>query len=187
MTNGDRPTVRACPSHPAACRPTGASGQGGFGYLLVLFVLAGLGILLAGTGQVWHTTAQRDKEAQLLFVGQQFRQALASYRDRSPDGAPNAPATLQELLEDKRFPTPLRHLRRLWRDPITNDTEWGLQKLGDRIVGVHSRSQAQPLRTAFEARDAVFTGTETYAQWVFDANAIPPPAPAADNSNLVQP
>lgn len=174
--------------NPPLPRQRQRRAQGGVGYLLVLFVLTGLGILLAGTSLVWHTTAQREKEAQLLFIGHQFRQALASYRDRSPDGTPSAPATLQELLEDKRFPTPMRHLRRLWRDPLTNRTDWGLLKQGDRIVGVHSLSPARPLRTAFEARDAAFAGTDSYAQWVFDASALLPPVPAtAPTPNLVQP
>jgi type II secretory pathway pseudopilin PulG len=165
-------------------KPSLAAGQGGFGFMQVLLVLAGLGILLASTGQVWRTTAQRDKEAQLLFVGQQFRQALASYRDRSRPNTPNAPATLQELLEDKRFSPPMRHLRRLWRDPLTNHTDWALLKVGDRIVGVHSRSSKQPLRTAFEPQDAAFAGTDSYASWVFDASALPPPAAAVDNSQV---
>jgi len=186
MTSGSSPSTCTPAPHAAAGRGV-PCGQGGFTYLLVLFLLAGMGILLAGTGQVWHTTAQREKEAQLLFVGNQFRLALASYRDQSPDGTPDAPATLQELLEDKRFPTPKRHLRRLWRDPITNSTDWTLLKQGERIVGVHSPSPGRPLRTAFEARDAVFAGTDAYAQWVFDASAIPPPAPGAETSPLVQP
>jgi type II secretory pathway pseudopilin PulG len=158
--------------------------QSGFGFMQVLLVLAGLGILLASTGQVWRTTAQRDKEGQLLFIGQQFRQALASYRDRSPPNTPNAPATLQELLDDKRFPYPVRHLRRLWRDPLTNSTDWAVLKQGERIVGVHSRSVKQPLRTAFEPQDAAFAGTDSYAQWVFDASSLAPAASLVDNPQV---
>lgn len=149
--------------------------QRGFGYLMVLFSLAAMGLTLAGAGEVWHTAARRDKEAELLFVGQQFRLALASYRDRSPVGSPTAPATLDELLLDRRFPMPVRHLRRVWRDPLTNDTAWALVKAGDRIVGIHSRSMQQPLRTAFEPRDAAFAGKASYHQWVFEAGAASAP------------
>lgn len=160
--------------------------QRGFGYLMVLFAMAAMGITLAGAGEVWHTTARREKEAQLLFVGHQFRQALASYRDRSPVGSPTAPATLGELLEDDRFPTPVRHLRRLWRDPMTNATDWVLLKPGGRITAIHSRERGEPLRKVFNPRDAAFNGTASYDQWVFEALA-PEPVPAINTNNGVTP
>ena len=179
MTSGD-PSASVPARAAARGRPirTGrrAAAQGGFGYLMVLFALAAMGLLLAGAGQVWHTVAVREREAQLLFIGQQFRQALASYRDRSPVGSPNTPASLDDLLADKRFPVPVPHLRRLWRDPMTNQTDWALVLAEGRIVGVHSRSDREPLRSAFERRDAAFAGLESYAQWVFVA-AEPRPAP----------
>ncbi len=165
MNNGERASARR-------------GRQRGFGYLMVLFALAAMGLTLAGAGEVWHTAARRDKEAELLFVGQQFRLALASYRDRSPVGSPTAPATLEELLQDRRFPMPVRHLRRVWRDPLTNDTAWALVKAGDRIVGIHSRSTAEPVRTAFESRDAAFAGKASYNQWVFEAGGASAPTAA---------
>lgn len=162
MTSGNRRRARA--------------RQRGMGYLLVLFALAALGFSLAGAGEVQHTLSLRDKETQLLFVGQQFRRALASYRDRSPAGTPVAPATLDDLLEDRRFVQPVRHLRRLWVDPMTNDTRWSLLVADGRIVGIYSRSEREPLRTAFATRDASFAGLASYQQWVFTAD--PPPRPA---------
>src|SRR5262245_36530790 len=41
----------------------------GFTYLTILFVVAFMGIGLALTGEVWHTAALREKEAQLLYAG----------------------------------------------------------------------------------------------------------------------
>jgi type II secretory pathway pseudopilin PulG len=147
-----------CP-HPA--------GQRGFGYLLVLFALAAMGLLLAGAGQVWHTTAQREKEAELLFIGHQFRQAIGAYYALTPDAAKQYPAKLEDLLEDKRLPMPRRHLRQIYRDPMTGRAEWGLVKLGDRIVGVHSLSAERSLKTTFHKRDAAFADASRYEQWVF--------------------
>ena len=156
----------------------GRWGQRGFGYLLVLFALAAMGLLLAGTGQVWHTAAQRDKEAELLFVGNQYRQAIGSYHAMTPDAAKQYPTRLEDLLEDKRFPMPRRHLRQLYRDPMSRSTEsnaWGLVKSGDRIVGVHSLSTDAPLKTVFAARDSAFAGMSSYSEWVFshDASILP--------------
>jgi type II secretory pathway pseudopilin PulG len=143
------------------------SCQSGFGYLLMLFALGAIGLLLAGTGQVWHTNQQREKEIELLFIGNQFRQALRSYRQFTPDATQAYPLRLEDLLEDRRSAVPRRHLRRIYRDPITGSTQWGLVKSGDRIVGVHSLSGAQPLKNAFRGMDAVFGGTSRYEQWVF--------------------
>lgn len=158
--------------------------QRGFGYLLVLFAIAALGLLLAGAGQVWHTVAQREKEAELLFIGNQFRQAIGSYYEHPPDGVKKYPVRLIDLVEDRRFPTPLHHLRKLYRDPMTGGHEWGLLKAGDRIVGVHSLAVGATFRrAAFEQRDARLEGAASYDQWVFSYDmpvaspAIPPSGP----------
>lgn len=148
------------------------SGQGGFGYLLVLFALAALGLSLAGTGQMWHTTAQREKEADLLFVGNQYRRAIESYYQQSPGAAKQFPAKLEDLLDDTRFPTPVRHLRQLYRDPMTGSLDWGLVKVGDRIVGVHSRSNGIALKTSFAQRDAALVGQLRYVAWVFSPSLV---------------
>jgi type II secretory pathway pseudopilin PulG len=145
--------------------------QRGFGYLMVLFTLAAMGLLLAGAGQVWHTVAQREREADLLFVGNQFRRAIGSYYQRTPDAVKQYPKRLEDLLEDHRHPVPLRHLRMLYRDPVTGSAEWGLVKNGDRIVGVHSLATASPLKSRFLPRDAAFDGSTSYDQWVFSHNA----------------
>jgi type II secretory pathway pseudopilin PulG len=188
MANGEGPGTATRECRVLAARDARSRRQRGVGYLLVLFAIAAIGIGLASTGEVWSASAQREREAQLLFVGQQFRLAFASYRDRSPPGAPTAPATLAELLEDRRFPTPVRHLRRLWRDPMTDSTDWGLVVAAGRIVGVHSRDEREPLRTAFARRDAELAGLGAYSQWVFRAADAPAPAAApAPNSNTHTP
>jgi len=48
-----------------------ARRQRGFTYLTVLFIVAILLGGLAMVGEVWETSAKRDKEAELLFVGNQ--------------------------------------------------------------------------------------------------------------------
>ena len=141
------------------------SRQTGFTYLLTLFALAMMGLLLSGAGQVWQTTSTREKEADLLFIGNQFREAIASYYERT-DSPGQYPQSLEELVDDKRFP-PRRHLRKIFVDPMTGTTRWGLVKAGDRIVGVHSLSDGTQLKTSFQGTDAVFQGAAHYDQWVF--------------------
>lgn len=144
--------------------------QRGFGYLMVLFALAALGLVLAGTGQVWHTAAQREKETELLFIGQQFRLALRSYYENTPQPPKQYPKSIDELLDDQRFGLPMRHLRRLYRDPITGQAQWGLVRAGGRIVGVHSLAEGRPFKTDFQGPDAAFAGAQRYDQWVFSPN-----------------
>lgn len=157
--------------------------QRGFTYIGVLVLVAIAGVALAGVGQLWSTNAKRDREAQLLFVGGEFRRAIGSYYEGSP-GVHQFPQALEDLLEDRRLPFVRRHLRKIYVDPMTGGTEWGLIKNGNAILGVHSLSTDKPLKTAnFRAEDATFEGSGAYADWIFAyqlaSAGSEPPAPAA--------
>lgn len=145
--------------------------QCGFTYLGLLFGIAFFGLMLAGTGEVWQLTARREREEQLLFIGREFSHALAAYHDATPDGQPPPPSwprKLEDLVEDRRLPMVRRHLRRIYVDPMTGTTEWGLVKAGADIVAIHSLSAAPPLKQAgFRAGQEDFAGAQTYAQWIF--------------------
>jgi type II secretory pathway pseudopilin PulG len=148
-------------------RPPGKGG--GFTFFGLLIIVAIMGAGLAAAGGLYSHAAQRDKERELLFVGNQFRAAIESYYRRSP-GAAAFPKSLDELVEDKRFPMPQRHLRRIYADPLTGKPDWALVKTPDGagIMGVHSRAQAAPAKTAnFDARDAAFEDKEHYSDWQF--------------------
>jgi type II secretory pathway pseudopilin PulG len=146
-------------------RPCG--GQDGFAYMLMLAFVTISGFGLTALAHYWSSAGQREREAELLFAGHQFRAAIASYYDQSP-GAKQFPRSLDELLEDQRFPTPKRHLRRMYLDPMTGTREWGLVRYEQWIVGVHSTSEARPFKAAwFDVQDAAFTGSERYADWRF--------------------
>jgi type II secretory pathway pseudopilin PulG len=156
----------------------------GFTYLTVLFVLAIMSGGLALVGEVWHTSAMREKEAELLQVGDEYRKAIERYYLSGPR---QYPRTLADLIEDPRQPATVRYLRKLYPDPVTGASEWGLVKAPDGgIAGVHSLSDAQPLKTAgFRVRDKEFEGKAKYADWQFmfapaqPAGAKPAPKPPA--------
>ena len=82
------------------------SGQRGYTYLLVMFLVAGMGLFAARTGVVWQQVAQREREAELIAVGVEIARALASYARETPVGTPSRPTELAQLVEDKRWPTP---------------------------------------------------------------------------------
>ena len=113
---------------------------------------------------------QRERETELLFIGEQFRQALASYAAVTPPGAARFPKSLAELLEDKRFPNARRHLRRVYVDPFTGAADWTLITQQGAIIGVASRSTRQPLkRSGFAVADRAFAEATSYAGWIFTA------------------
>jgi type II secretory pathway pseudopilin PulG len=148
----------------------------GFTFIGVLILVAIAGVALAGAGQLWSTAAKRDKEAQLLFVGDEFRRAIGSYYESSP-GVKQFPQKLEELLEDRRVPTIRRHLRQIYRDPMTDKRDWDLVMIGDRIIGVHSKSKDKPLKTGnFKPEDEAFKEASAYTDWQFTyqpASAVP--------------
>jgi type II secretory pathway pseudopilin PulG len=143
--------------------------QAGFTYLAILFAIAISGVVLAEVGINWTQESQREKERQLLFVGNQFRQAIALYYERTPGAIKRYPRKLEDLLADERYNTPQHYLRKLYRDPITNSPQWGLVMApGGGIMGVHSLSDKQPLKVAgFGYADSSFEGAGKYSQWVF--------------------
>jgi type II secretory pathway pseudopilin PulG len=115
--------------------------QRGFSYLLLLFAVAALGIAGAGSAVMWSTLTQSERERELLFIGGEFARALQRYHDASPVEPKRYPANLQELVEDKRQPTPARHLRKIYFDPMTRSQDWGLVMTGGQIRAVYSKSE----------------------------------------------
>ena len=152
----------------------------GFTYLTVLFVVAILGGGLALVGEVWHTAALREKEAELLYVGNQYRIAIERYYLSGPR---QYPRSLADLLKDPRKPGTERYLRHLYSDPIAGKNEWGLMKAPDGgIMGVHSLSEEKHLKSAnFKPRDKEFGTAAKYSDWKFVFTPelqIPPKTPA---------
>lgn len=154
----------------------------GFAYLGLLFAVAVAGVGLAAAGIVWHAAQQREKEAELLFVGNEFRRAIALYYYRSPGQIKEYPGKLEDLLEDPRFPGTQRYLRRIYRDPMTGSTEWGLVPTpGGRIMGVHSLAKGAPMKIGgFADANKDFIGSKSYAEWQFAV--VPATAPSSITS-----
>lgn len=146
-----------------------AGRQRGFTYVAALIMVATMGAVAAAFGELTSHAAQREKEKDLLFVGNQYREAITAYYRRTPGAFKRYPHTLEELLEDRRYPVPVRHLRRLYADPITGAAEWGLLRAPDGgILGVHSLSQEKPIKSGgFAYRDHLLEGASTYAEWRF--------------------
>jgi type II secretory pathway pseudopilin PulG len=158
--------------------------QRGFTYLTVLFLVAILMGGLAVVGEVWETSAKREKEADLLFVGNEYRKAIQRY---VLAGKAQYPRTLDDLLKDPRQPSTQRYLRKLYPDPMTGKNEWGFVKGPDGgIGGVYSLSEDKPLKVAgFKQRDASLEGAQKYSDWKFAFTPVV--QPAAGQTGAAQP
>ena len=78
----------------------------------LLVVLAGMSLMLSMALPVWHHAAQREREAELIFRGEQYARAIMLYQRRTPGAYPPA--------VEGRF------LRRAYRDPMTAGGEFRL-------------------------------------------------------------
>ncbi len=147
----------------------------GFVYIGLLIGLTVIGIGLSAVSEVWHQSAQREHEEELLFIGNQFRQAITRYYIDSPRGSVRFPMAMQELLQDDRSPDKSRrYLRKLYVDPMTGKADWGEVRLpSGQLVGVYSQSSEAPLKVAeFKLRDKALADKTSYSEWVF-RSALP--------------
>ena len=173
----------------------------GFTYLTVLFVVAFMGAASMTIATIWHTASLRDREVELLYVGNAYRRAIERYYLAGPR---QYPRTLEALVKDPRTPTTQRYIRRLYADPMTHGTEWGIVKAPDGgIMGVYSRSEEEPIKKAnFNLRDRDFRTAKTYADWKFiytpaqqtgakpaatPATGAQPQAPAGQTAPVIAP
>lgn len=148
--------------------PIRRSVIGGFSYIALLFSVAIAQMAVVGAMWVWSTAARREKEAQLLQIGNEVRTAIASYYERTPGPLKRYPPSLDALTRDQRQPVMTRYLRRVYPDPLTDTREWGIVKAPDGgVMGIYSTSGKQPLRTRFDGEDRDFSATLRYSDWKF--------------------
>ena len=173
-------------------RPPSIRTCSGFTYIGLLILVSIMGVTLAMIGTFWHTAQQRAKEQQLLFIGNQFSQAINAYYQNTPNdsgGAKHFPGKLEDLLQDKRYPNTTRYLRKIFADPITGSTQWGLIKGADGgIVGVYSLSDIEPVKKSnFGKGNAGFANKKHYSEWRFIYNASGNTMLVSSTVNIPQP
>jgi type II secretory pathway pseudopilin PulG len=160
--------------------------ENAFSYISALIFVTVIGISLTTGSTYWSTIAKREKERELLFRGDQIRRAIEYYfKGASGGGSNQYPVALNDLLKDPRYLTPRRYLRKIYKDPMTKDGQWGLVMApGGRIKGVFSNSKEKPLKAGnFADSYKYFEKAETYSDWKFvypleqEAGASPSPAP----------
>lgn len=92
-------------------------GRGGYTLVALLVGITVASILIAAVLPLASAQAQREREAELVFRGLQYAEGIRIFRRRFG----RYPNSLKELLEVKP-----RSVRKLWKDPMTKDGEWGI-------------------------------------------------------------
>ena len=117
----------------------GQDSQRGYAMAALLVSIAVMAVLMSAAMPVWRHAAQREKEAELVFRGEQYARAIGLYQRKLPGTFP--PST--DVLVQQRF------LRKKYKDPMTADGEFqiipvgGMQQgAGPQPVGRSSGPQA---------------------------------------------
>lgn len=156
---GKRPSIRR------ACR------ECGFTYVMALVAIVLVGIFAGVANLATSRIAQADREQELLFRGQAYRNAIRRFY--AAEG--HYPRALEELLKAPHFAQHV-YLRTLYPDPMAPEEArkenggWRLVRSADGgIAGVASRSKHEPLKQAnFPLGLETFEQAKSYAEWVFD-------------------
>ena len=104
-------------------------------------VIAIMAIMMAAAVEIVSFQAQREKEAELIFRGQQYVEGIRLYRQKYG----RYPMRMKELWEaDPKV------LRKKWIDPITGNEKWGVifeGQEGRQIGGRGAGPQPTPTKT----------------------------------------
>ncbi len=136
----------------------------GFTYVALLAAIVIIGISLGVAGKYWQNAKLREKEEELLFRGNQYRSAIERYYTKIGRYPPSIESLLNENDKLKR------NLRQQFKDPMTGEDFEVVQDpaLGPGIIGVHSKSDDEPLRqTGFPEENKDFEGLKKYSEWKF--------------------
>ncbi len=133
------------------CRQFLSHNREGYTLLVVVFAVTVLTIGLLVAIPVWETQLQREKEAELIFRGLQYVEAVRIYQEKNPG---RFPQSLEELLnEDDDGP---KYIRKLYPDPMTEDGEWNVilqsgQTGGSQAGNMPGRRNSPAGRTSSQA------------------------------------
>lgn len=113
----------------------GGRGMDGYNLVVLAVMVTILNILVAMALPSWGAIIQREKEAELIFRGLQYAEAIRVFQLRNN----RLPNQLEELVEV----TP-RSIRQLWKNPMAKDGAWRL------VLGAPQQPGGQPAQQLSE-------------------------------------
>ncbi|MFD0929439.1 type II secretion system protein [Methylophilus glucosoxydans] len=148
--------------------PCGRRAQG---FILIgMFMLIMLsGLILSEAATRWQTQVLREREQELIKVGLAYRDAIGRYYNQTPGVIKTFPPTLEALYNDERFPSPRRHLRKPYQDPITQREGWGIVEApSGGIMGIYSLSDKVPFKSkGYRGELQHLNDKRYYGEWYF--------------------
>jgi len=85
-------------------------GQHGYAMVALLVAMSIMAIMMTVALPTWHQLTQREKEAELVFRGQQYARAIGLFQKKAGPGV--LPPNIDALVEG-------HYLRKKYKDPIT--------------------------------------------------------------------
>jgi type II secretory pathway pseudopilin PulG len=86
--------------------------QDGYAMAALLIAMSIMAVMMTVAMPTWRQMAQREKEAELVFRGEQYGRALTLFQNKNGPGT--SPPNFDLLVEQ-------RYLRKKYKDPVTND------------------------------------------------------------------
>jgi type II secretory pathway pseudopilin PulG len=165
-----------------------AFDTGGYAMAALLVGMTIMAVFLTVALPAWSTAAKREKEAELIFRGQQYARAIALFQRKY---ANTFPPNI-DILMNEHF------LRKKYKDPMTADGEFQVlyanqQAAAQPNAGGTVPQRGQPGRPATQATTAtvgpqggiigvtskstatslrVYNGRDKYNEWVFVATQV---------------
>jgi type II secretory pathway pseudopilin PulG len=116
------------------CLEGGQGNQRGYAMAALLVGIGVMMLLMTVAMPVWRTQAQREKEAELIFRGEQIARGINLYTRKMGGG--NFPPNIDVLVQG-------RFLRKKYKDPMTESGEWDLILAGGGVPGQGGPPQQQ--------------------------------------------
>ena len=116
----------------------GLAGQGserGYAMAALLVSIGVMMVVMTVAMPVWRTQAQREKEAELVFRGEQIARGINLYMRKMGGG--NYPPSLDVLVQG-------RFIRKKYKDPMTKDGEWDVILAAGGVPGQGGPAQQTP-------------------------------------------
>ncbi len=107
----------------------------GYAMAALLVGMSVMAIVLSVALPVWRTVVQREREAELVFRGEQYAHAIELFSRRNGGGFPPS----LEVLEEGRY------IRKLYKDPMTGEGDFQPVYFGQVLPG-QTAVPAQPGR-----------------------------------------
>jgi type II secretory pathway pseudopilin PulG len=141
----------------------------GFTLPAMLVLIAGIGCTAVGADLTSRYRMAREREAELMFRGLAYVRAIRSFylAEKEPLKR-RLPRDLEELENDPRSAY-RRHIRKLYKDPLTGSEFRVLKDGTGGVTGVASSSTARVFRRTKISDDMPFAGgVERYDQLLFE-------------------